>query len=276
MTSPLSSEGRDDGHHQVLCTQARELAAVSLLSRQEPPPQVRAHLEACPPCLDEYRELAALPRLLAGAREGGLESTEHPDHRPPPGGDLLLGRLMGHVRRRRRRRRVTAGLAVLTAAAAAVAVARLGGAAGWDLDGDRPAIAVSSGPAHPATPSGSGPAEGTTGGPGSDGGATTGQVVAAGHASTADGHVQAQIWVSAQPGGSTVTLSVRSMDDGRPCRVLIRDVHGRATDIGSWTMHSPSSGYTEDVAAVPSDIEQVELVDARTGRAIVDVAVRPV
>ena len=114
---PPEHEHGDSGHQMAGCAQIREEAAVALLVHGGPAPDVLAHLGACPPCRQEYLELAALPPLLDAAR-GTPRGT------PPAGMTLpsvhLLDRLLSEVARRRRRRHLFTALAT---AAAVVAIA---------------------------------------------------------------------------------------------------------------------------------------------------------
>jgi len=242
--SPVDDQAarRGDDHDHALCAAAREQAAVSLLSRRPPAHDVRSHLERCPPCHDEYLALAALTPLLETARPLRPGPDADPGRRAQApaeaeGSPLLLERLMAHVRRRRRRRRTALALVAVGVAAAAVPVARL-------VVTDEPAL-----------------------------GPSNARVVAVGEATA--GGARAQVWVRAWGDGSAVTVAVTGGPDGHHCRIVVHDKRGAATEAGVWTMHAPRSGYTEEVEAVPGDIRRVELVDAGTGRAIVDVPVRP-
>jgi len=241
-------------HDPALCTAARERAAVALLGRREPAPDVLAHLEQCPPCHEEYLGLAELAPLLDAAREARpADGTDpsRPGERAPSGtaagpadgatagSPLLLERLMAHVRRRRRRRRTALVLAAVAVAAAAVPVVRV-------VTADEPALA-------PA-PS---------------------RIIALGDVTSSDGRARAQVWVRAWEEGSAVTVVVDGGPDGHHCRIVVHDSRGAATEAGVWTMHAPRSAYTEEVTTTPGDIRRVELVDDGTGDRIADVPVHP-
>ena len=244
--SPVDDQAarRGDDHDHARCAATREQAAVSLLSRRPPAPDVQVHLERCPPCHDEYLSLAALTPLLETARplRQGVDADPGRRAQAPAEAEsspLLLERLMAHVRQRRRRRRTALALVAMGVAAAAVPVAHL-------IVTDEPAL-----------------------------GPSNARVVSVGEATAGAGGARAQVWVRAWGDGSAVTVAVTGGPDGHHCRIVVHDKRGAATEAGVWTMHAPRSGYTEEVEAVPGDIRRVELVDAGTGRAIVDVPVRP-
>jgi hypothetical protein len=120
----------------VTCHDAREKAAVALISRQQPDRDTARHLAQCPDCAREAERLAPLPALLDLVADPALR---HPD----PPGEHLLERMLTQVRRRRRIRRVA-----LAAAAAAVATAV---PVGWEVVHEQnetyPPAAVATGPA---------------------------------------------------------------------------------------------------------------------------------
>jgi hypothetical protein len=236
-----------DAHDPATCLQAREEAAVSLLSNRLPSPAVRTHLEACPPCHEEYLELAALPPLLDGARDLRRTAPETP---PSP---LLLERLLAHVSRRRRRRRIAGGFALLAAAATVLAVVPLVS----DRDGAPPRTGAA------ATTSATAPAP-----------PTAGAVVALG-SGQADSGASAQVSVRTHGRGrSTLSVVVRGVRTGTPCRMMVYDRAGAMTDGGVWTVAAAEARYTEDVEIGWRNIERVELWDDGTGQEILDLPVR--
>jgi hypothetical protein len=235
-------------HDHAACLQAREEAAVSLLSNRRPTPTLRAHLEACPPCHEEYLELAALPPLLEGARE--LRGVA-PDVPPSP---LLLERLLAHVDRRRRRRRVTGGLVLLGAAVVLAAIPLAHRTGGTD-----PAPPTAAGSTAPTSPSHS---------------SIPGEVVAMGAARAASG-ASAEVWVRARgPEGSTVSVAVHGLQRGTPCRMMVYDRSGGYVDGGVWTVTSSEASYTEEVDTQPTQIDRVELWDDGAGTQILRLPLR--
>ena len=235
---------KDDGYDHDGCLRAREEAAVNLLGHEEPSPTVRAHLAACPPCHDEYRELAALAPLLESGRE---------QHRTPPGpgpDPRILERLLVEVGRRRRRRRTLVGAALAAAVLAAVLplVPRLH---------DRAPTGPTAGARASVAPS-----------------AVLGEAVAVGSGVSGTGGARAQVWVRPHgSGGSEVTVSVHGVPVGHHCRMVVLDTSGAASDGGTWAVERPDSSYTEEVAAEPGRIARIELVDDGTGAPLIDVPV---
>ena len=69
MTSRMPGPGDWSEHDHTVCLRAKEEAAVALLQRRAPSAETLTHLEVCPPCRDEFTELADLPGLLGLARE---------------------------------------------------------------------------------------------------------------------------------------------------------------------------------------------------------------
>jgi hypothetical protein len=231
-----------------LCLLASQEAAVSLLCRTEPAPAVRAHLATCPSCNQEYRELAALIPMLAGARDA--QSAEP----PPAPSPLLLDRLLAHVARRRRRRRAAVGVALAAAAAAAIAIPLVDLSSGDD---------ARRGPVAGSSPRSVGAAQ-----------PAPSEIVALGAARA--GTAMGQVWIRKDGSGSTVTVSVSGVTMGTRCRMIVHDASGRATDAGWWTLTQAESTYVEDVATPPAGIQRIELVDERTGGRVLEVTVRQV
>ncbi|MBW0118942.1 MULTISPECIES: hypothetical protein [Pseudonocardia] len=88
-----------------------------------PSPGLLAHLDGCPDCATELRELTAVAAAMARADPAALRTPGAHTSGPQPSG-ALGARVVAAVRARRRRRTVTAALA-----AAAVVLALAGGAA---------------------------------------------------------------------------------------------------------------------------------------------------
>jgi hypothetical protein len=241
-----------------LCLLAREEAAVALLTRRRPADAVLDHLQACPPCHQEYQALAALPDLLDAAR---------PMHRadpPPPPDPHLLDRLLVQVARHRRRRRTLTGLALVAAAAAVIVpVIRFG----WS-GGSSPGAAPAPAPTSTAT---STPGRGDTT-------PVPAGVVAVGVATAAGTGVSARVEVRTDQDlgapGSVLTVSVRGLPPGQGCRMLVHDTGGGVRDAGGWTADPGGAAqYTEEVPLRPSAVTRVVIVDDGTGRPILDVPV---
>jgi hypothetical protein len=232
------------------CAQVREEVAVALLVDGDPGPEVLTHLEGCPPCRDEYLELAALPALLAAARE----AASGPLHVTPMPSVHLLERLLSEVARRRRPRHL------LTAMATAAAVVAIVVPAARLIDRDNPGLQVAN-PAAAAAASGSRPSGS------SDSFAGSGS-------NPADG-ARVEVTIAAAGQGSAVSVSVYGIPDGGRCRLVVHDVSGHAVPVGWWVVDQRygQQPYVEQVALSPASIAQVELVDDQTGRQIVDVPI---
>jgi hypothetical protein len=259
VTGPDRPAGRA-GHPDPACLQAREDAAVALLSRREQDPAVLTHLRGCPPCHQEYLELAALSDLLEAARGG-------PPVPAPPPGTLLLDRLLLQVGQRRRRRRMATAMAAAAAVVAvALPLARLA------ADRDAPGPARAGGASLSASPSSATP---YTDAPwGSAGG---GPVYAEGSGSDSGTGAGVDVSVAGRGSGSTLLVAVRGVPTGQHCRLIVHDAAGHAVPAGGWTVSGQyGAPYTETVQVAPSAVRQVELVDDRTGRRLVEVAVRRV
>lgn len=248
------------------CAEAREQAAVALLTRTDPPPGVLAHLDACPPCRDEYLELADLPALLGAV--GGVDAGIGAGPGSPrsqvaaavaAASPHLLGRLMTEVARHRRRRRLVTAMATAAAVLAiAIPAARL-----LDQGDAEPGSTVAGAPVTSSAGTSSGPSEGTFGG--AFAGSGTDPVTGAG----------ADISIDAQGAGSSVTVAVRGLPSGTHCRMLVHDASGHALPAGGWVIQPRyDEPYVELVQVAPASIRSVELQDDRTGRRIVDVPIR--
>jgi hypothetical protein len=210
---------------------------VALLQRRQASPETSAHLHACPPCRDELAQLAVLPGLLQTAHE---TLRRDPPARPGP---QLLDRLLVEVDRRRRRRRWSVGLLAVAAAAAVVVAVVLG---------------TRSGPLG-TSPSGSGRA-----------------VVAAGSASDPATGAHAVITLRAEGTGSEVSVAVSRWPGGPLCRLVVHEKGGAAHEVGTWSAEGDGTTYVEDVDLPPATITRIELVDDRTGRAMLDVKIKRV
>jgi hypothetical protein len=260
---PPEREHGGSGHVMANCAQVREEAAVALLAHSEPAPAVLAHLGACPPCWDEYLELAALPPMLDAARQvaGGTAAPTGPPS------VHLLDRLLSEVTRRRRRRHLVTALATAAAVVAiAVPAARL-----IDRDVDGSGTVPRPGPLIAA---GSSSSSGTS--PGSSmGGGASGSFAGSG-VDPASG-ARADVAIAPMGSASAVTVWVHGVPVGDPCRMVVHDDAGRSLEAGTWVVDAPSGeSYIERVEVAPSSIERVELLDARTGRRILDVPIHQV
>jgi hypothetical protein len=250
---PPEHEHRGAGHQPAGCAQIREEAAVALLVRSNPSPELLAHLDACPPCRDEYLELAALPPLLDAARNvaGSIPAaTTLPSVH-------LLDRLLSQVARRRRRRRRHLFIALATAAAVvaiAVPASRL-----MDRD-DGHGSALE--PGQSITISASTSA-------GSFAGSGRNPLSGAG----------ADVTIVPVGRASAVSVSVHGLPVGGRCRMVVLHDAGHALRADSWVIpaqHDPPRQYVERVEVAAASIERVELMDDLTGRRLVDVPIHRV
>jgi hypothetical protein len=251
----IPHEHGDCAHQGSSCAQLREEAAVALLVREAPGPQVLAHLESCPPCRDEYLELAALPALLDAAGDTAT-GTPVPPALPST---ALLNRLLSQVARRRRRRNMVTAMATAAAVLAiAVPAARL-------IDQDGPAR--TSQPSAASTPTG-------PYGPRSPGSSAS----FAGSGSNPAVGARIDVSIDASGRGSAVSVSVHGVPDGGHCRLVVHQVTGQALPAGSWVIEQGyrDEPYVEQVAIAPASITQVELLDEGTGRRIVEASIHQV
>jgi hypothetical protein len=251
------------GHQAAHCAQVREEAAVALLVHSDPSPEVLAHLDACPPCRDEYLDLAALPPLLDAARSvaGG----------PPAPTTLpsvhLLDRLLRQVARRRRRRHMITALAT---AAAVVAIALP--TVRW-IDRDDAGVG-SALPGHPLTTSTSTSSRSSSESSFGPGG---GVASFAGSGSDPDSGARADVAVRAMGKASELSVSVHGIPAGGHCRLVVHDDAGHSLQAGVWVVEATyDEPYYERVELAPESISRVELVDDQTGRRIVDVPIHQV
>ncbi|HEX2804953.1 MAG TPA: hypothetical protein VHN80_02115 [Kineosporiaceae bacterium] len=265
--------GRARSMGKCNCAQVREEAAVALLVHGDPPPEVLAHLEGCPPCRDEYLDLAALPPLLNAARTVA-GSAPAPVALPSV---HLLDRLLSEVARRRRRRHLITALATAAAVLAIIVpAARL-----FDRDdsGQRaaspPAPTVAS-----STSPGTGPSSSPRTSSGSSSSSSSGGAARSFAGSGIDPASGARADVTIAPVGeaSAVTVSVRGIPVGGRCRIVVHDDIGRSLEAGTWVVDSryDDEPYVERVEVAPAAIERVELLDDVTGRRIVDVPIHEV
>ncbi len=210
------------------CHEARQEAAVALLSGQAPVGVLRDHLATCPRCHSEFERLAPLPPLLAAVDESALQPV-------PPAGAALLDRLLTRVSRHRRRRR----MAVLGMAAAAVLVLVVP----LDLwiDGRLP---------------------GSTGA----GVSAAGQPYATGSAHNAATGVWGKVVVRRSQWGSELTFTVGGMPDDTTCRLVVVSHDGRRETAATWQTHYEGEASVQgSVATNPEDIARVDVVDDETG-----------
>jgi anti-sigma factor RsiW len=104
------------------CRDWRGALGAAALGRIEPAEEIglRAHLDGCPECRAELRDLTAVGNALASVPVGNVTSAAAEPS------DALAGRILSRValergvRRNRRTRRVAAGVSAFAAAAAAV------------------------------------------------------------------------------------------------------------------------------------------------------------
>jgi hypothetical protein len=102
-------------------------------------------------------------------------------------------------------------------------------------------------------------------------------VVASGIAVDPASGADARVAVRADGVGSAVSVSVRGWPSAGPCRMVVHDTSGGAQEVGIFPVApQDESTYVEDVDLPPARIERIELVDDRTGRAMIDVQVRSV
>ena len=87
----------------------------------------------------------------------------------------------------------------------------------------------------------------------------------------------AGVAVAPSGSGSTLQVSVHGVATGGRCRLMVHDAAGHAVPAGDWTVGDPRDPpYHETVAVAPAAIRRVEVIDARTGRRLVEVAIHPV
>ena len=200
------------------CRDIRHLLGVYVLGAIDPAErsQVDQHLSACPDCREELAGLASLPALLrrvpvAEAQQVAEEGEDDLAGSQPS--ELMLRSLLDRTQGVRRARRWRG----LAAAAAVVLVAGLGGAAGWSA-------------LHPA---GSGSGAVTPGGPAAAGFTSV-------SASNPQTHVAATVRLSRKDWGTALDTQVHGVAEGARCQLVVTDVAGHSTVVGSWT-----TGYDE-------------------------------
>ena len=201
----------------VPCRDIRHLLGVYVLGAIDPAErsQVDRHLSACPDCREELAGLASLPALLrrvpvAEAQQVAEEGEDDPADSQPS--ELMLRSLLDRTQGVRRTRRWRG----LAAAAAVVLVAGLGGAAGWNA-------------LHPS---------GTGSGAGHSGSAS-GQFTSV-SATNPQTHVAATVRLSRKDWGTALDTRVHGVAEGARCQLVVTDVAGHTTVVGSWT-----TGYDE-------------------------------
>lgn len=216
-----------------LCQRVREDAAVAVLRREPFPDDVREHLAGCAACAADVDRLAVLGPLLDASRDDDVPAAERP-------GESLLRRLLGELARRRRRRRV------LVVAAAAVASVLLALPLGMWLE------------------SRTGVADGTL--------VAAGQV----HDDATAAGATVQVLAHGEGRGSVLVVAPYGLPGGVNCRIELVDSSGEPRTVTQWRV---PEGYTEgwtarrEVSVAPREIADVRLVDADTGKVLLEVPV---
>jgi hypothetical protein len=222
------------------CDEARQATAVALLTRHPPTSDAAEHIDGCPDCRSVQERLTPLPDLLALAHDPALR---HPE----PAGDVLLARLLATARRRRRTRVwVAAAVAVALVLAIPLVIATLLG------NSSPPASAPAATQSGTVVPS---PAA----------------TFAAEDQATG---VSGQVEVRATAWGSDLTFEISGVQPGTLCGLTVITRDGRSHSVGSW--RATGEHYTQvhgSVAAPPSQIQQVDIVDGDSGDLLLQIGV---
>ena len=223
------------------CEQARQEAAVALLTRRPPETVAAEHIDDCFDCRQHWQKLSPLPSLLAVVRD-------QPVGHPEPAGELLLNRLLATARRRRRHRM---WLSVAAVSLLVLAVP----------------LGVVTGLRHTSPPTAAA------------GAAATESAVTSAPASTYQARDAATgIWghieLRGASWGSDLTFGVGGVPPGTLCSLSVFTQDGRRESAGSW--RATAEHYTQvhgSVAAQPEQIQRIEIVDQATGHVLLQVEV---